>query len=275
MHTPTITIIGAGHMGSSLVGGLLQHGYPAKQIWATNKDRLKLAALENHFAIQTSTDNLAACEVADVVIFAIKPQVFSETASELAAVIQQNKPLVISVAAGITVAQIQKCVGHDAAIVRCMPNTPALYGLGATGAYANQHVNESQRTLATRILEAVGYVVWLPAEQELDVVTALSGSGPAYFFLVMEALSEAAVELGLDSETARMLTLQTALGAAHMAKESKDSLSALRRQVTSPGGTTEKAISVLEENNIRDLFKNALRAAKVRAAELGYQLGEK
>lgn len=275
MTIPTITIIGTGNMGSSLIGGLIKHSHPATNIWATDIDPNKLISLKETFGIHTSTDNIVACRAADVVIFAIKPQIFATTASALTSVIQEIKPLVISIAAGITENQIQKWLGGGTAIVRCMPNTPALYGLGATGLYANSAVTPAQRILAANILQAVGIIAWLHNENDLDAVTALSGSGPAYFFLLMEALQDAALELGLEQETARLLLLQTALGAAHMAKESAFTLGELRRQVTSPGGTTEKAISVLEENNIRHIFKKALHAAKVRSEELGKQSGEK
>lgn len=275
MLTPKIAIIGAGNMGGSLIGGLLKHGQPADQIIATNLDKTKLEKLQNEFSVQISTDNKKACEQAAVVIIAVKPQAFVHTASQLSPFIQKNKPLVLSIAAGITMAQIEQLLGNNIPIVRCMPNTPAMYGLGASALFANAAVTLSQRTLATQILEAVGCVVWLQNECDMDIVTGLSGSGPAYFFLVMEALHAAATELGLEPEAARILTLQTALGASQMAKMSNHSLADLRKQVTSPGGTTEKAISVLEENNIRDLFKKALRAAKERAAELGHQLGEK
>ena len=275
MTHPVIAIIGAGHMGSSLIGGLLNDGHPKEKIWACDPHQETLSKLEKTFQIKTSTDNTVAIQSADVVIFAVKPQVYKQVAVGASAAIQKRKPLIMSVAAGIHEAHIQQWVGGQQAIVRTMPNTPALIGSGATALFANSFVNEEQRSIAESIMRAVGLIVWLPEEALMDTVTALSGSGPAYFFLVMEALQDAAEELGLPQETARLLTLQTALGAARMAIESGTPLTELRRHVTSPGGTTEKAISVLEENNVRALFRKAVQGAKQRSEELANLMGEK
>lgn len=272
--TPVIAVIGAGNMGSSLIGGLIQDGHPSQHIWASDADEEKLAYLKQRFHIHTTPHNITAAEAADVLILAIKPQYFATVAHELAKTIQTLKPLVISIAAGIRIASIEHWLGDQLPIVRTMPNTPAMIGCGATALFANAKTNEDQRNLAESILRAVGITVWLNDEQLMDAVTALSGSGPAYFFLMMEAMQEAGEVLGLPPETARLLTLQTALGSARMAMESSSSLVELRHQVTSPGGTTEKAVSVLEENNIRALFSKALGAAKLRSEELASILGE-
>jgi pyrroline-5-carboxylate reductase len=269
MTTPVIAMIGAGNMGESLISGLINNGHPADKIWASDASEKKLEYLQHTFSIHTETNNASAVEVADVVVFAIKPQVFANVATDLKAVIQQHKPLIISIAAGIRIANIHHWLGDKTAIVRAMPNTAALIGCGATALFANQEVTDKQRNLAESILRTVGIVVWLTNEALLDTVTALSGSGPAYFFLMMESLQNAAEELGLAEETARLLTLQTALGAARMAIESGKSLAELRQNVTSPGGTTEKALAVLEEKNIRGIFKETLAAAKARSEELG------
>lgn len=274
MTTPVITVIGAGNMGSNLIGGLIQNGHPSDKLWASDLNEEKLAFLKKEFHIHTTTDNAKAAQHANVVIFAIKPQLFASIAQEVASAIQQQQPLVLSIAAGIREASIEHWLGGERAIVRSMPNTPALLGCGATALFANAQVTPEQRSIAESILRAVGVVVWVPDESMIDTVTALSGSGPAYFFLVMEALQEAAEQLGLPADTARLLTLQTAMGATRMAIESGSSLIELRHHVTSPGGTTEKAISVLEENNIRDLFMKALEAAKLRSEELATILGE-
>lgn len=263
-----ITIIGAGNMGSSLITGLINSGYPADKIWAADPSPEKLLHLKNTFHINTTNHNQEAVEHADVIIFAVKPQLFAAVAKPVADVINTRKPLIISIAAGVRIAYLEKWLSPQCAIVRTMPNTPALVGCGATALFANPHVAEAQRNLAESIMRSVGITVWLNREEEMDTVTALSGSGPAYFFLVMEALHEAAEELGLSHEAARLLTLQTALGAARMAIESNHELTALRHHVTSPGGTTEKAISVLE-NDIKHLFRKALQAAKQRSIELG------
>lgn len=180
----------------------------------------------------------------------------------------------ISIAAGVRVKDLQSWLKNKCAIVRAMPNTPALIGCGATALFANEVVNESQRDLAETILRAVGVVVWIQNEEWMDIVTALSGSGPAYFFLMMESLQETAQSFGLPEKAARLLTLETAIGAAKMALESNKSLAELRSNVTSPGGTTEKAISVLEENDIRGMFKKALSAAKHRSEEIAELLSD-
>ena len=269
MTSRVITLIGAGNMGSSLIGGLIQNGHPPDKIWASDPSEEKLTHLKKNFNIHTSTNNQLALESANALIFAIKPQVFAEVAKSLSQIIQLHKPLVISVAAGIREMSIQDWLGGNIAIVRVMPNTPALIGCGASALYANQYVTESQHELAESILRAVGTIVWVQDEKLMDTVTALSGCGPAYFFLMMEALQEAAEELGLPNDIARLLTLQTGLGAARMAIESGVTLTELRHSVASPGGSTEKALSVLEENNIRNIFKKALLAAKLRSEELG------
>jgi pyrroline-5-carboxylate reductase len=266
--TPVITIIGAGNMGSSLIGGLIKDGHPGDKLWACDPSKEKCLQVQETFQVHTTPDNAKAVEHADVIIFAVKPQVFKSIAKSLASVIQQRKPLIISIAAGVRESHIQHWLGGNMAIVRSMPNTPALIGCGATALYANQFVSVQQRNIAESILRAVGMIVWLNDEHLMDTVTALSGSGPAYFFLIMEIMQHTAEQLGLTPDTARLLTLQTALGAARMAMESGKSLDELRHNVTSPGGTTEKAISVLEENNIRSVLKKALHAAKLRSEEL-------
>jgi len=275
MTSSTIAIIGAGHLGSSLIAGLLRNGHPTDRLWASNPHLEKLELLQNQFHIHITTDNKQAAEAADIIIFAVKPMMLPEVVKELAPMIAKRKPLIISVAAGVREKNIAAWLGNSPAIVRAMPNIPAMIGAGATALFANTQVTSTQHKIAESILRAIGSIVWLPNESLLDVATALSGSGPAYFFLVMEALQQAAEQLGLDPETARLLTLQTGLGATRMAIESDASLTELRQQVTSPGGTTEKALSVLEENNLRGIFKEALIAATLRAKELAEILGEK
>jgi pyrroline-5-carboxylate reductase len=270
MNSHKIAIIGSGHMGSSLLIGLINNGHPADKIWASDPSEEKLAQLKKQFKVHTTTDNTEAVKASDIIILSIKPQAFEEVATHLQDAIQeQTPPLVISVAAGVREENIQKWLGGNVPIVRVMPNTPALLGCGASGLYANQHVNHLHHELAESIMRAVGVIVWVKNESEMDAVTALSGCGPAYFFLIMEALQDAAEELGLTKEAARLLTLQTALGAARMAMESNSSLFELREHVASPGGSTEAGLSVLEANNIRTILKETLLAAKLRAEELG------
>jgi pyrroline-5-carboxylate reductase len=272
MASPVIAFIGAGNMGSSLIGGLIRNGHSPQSIIATDANKEKLDELVSKFGIRTTTDNVEAASAADAIIFAIKPQIFKEVATPLAQAVTTKKPLIISIAAGIRIEHMQKWLGDNAAVVRCMPNTPALIGIGATALYANKHVSKDQHKLADDIMRAVGIAVWVQEESLLDTVTALSGSGPAYFFLVMEAMQEGAESLGLDKETARLLIQQTALGAASMAIENDISLAQLRKNVTSPGGTTEKGVSVLEKNKLKDIFKQTLIAAKQRSEELAGEI---
>jgi pyrroline-5-carboxylate reductase len=264
----TIAIIGAGNMGASLLGGLIGQHYSPEKIAISDSDIEKLNALKKQFNVQVSTDNSVIIKKADSIIFAVKPQIFTQVASSLAANIQQRKPLIISVAAGITESSIQQCLGGEVPIVRCMPNIPALIGCGASALFANQYVSQQQKDIAQTILQAVGMIVWLDDEELLNAVTALSGSGPAYFFLIMEALQQAGEKLGLTPEVARLLTLQTAFGAASMALKSQKNIIELRDSVTSPGGTTAAALQVLEKYNIREIMLDAASAAKKRSEEL-------
>jgi pyrroline-5-carboxylate reductase len=269
MQTNTIAIIGAGNMGTSLLGGLIANQFPAKEFWVTDSDEKKLETLQQQFNIHTTTKNSEAVTAADVIILAVKPQIMQDVIKELSPIVKNKKPLIISIAAGVRIDALQKELGDAIPIVRCMPNTPALIRAGVTALYANSIVSKNQRNLAESILRAVGMVLWLDDEKQMDAVTALSGSGPAYFFLIIEALQQAGEALGLSNETARLLTLQTALGASRMALETNVDAAELRRRVTSPGGTTEAAICVLENDKIHDLFLRALKAAKIRSEELG------
>jgi pyrroline-5-carboxylate reductase len=212
-------------------------------------------------------------ETSDLVVLAVKPQVMPEVARELADIVRSKQPLVISIAAGIRSADLHRWLGGQCALVRCMPNTPALIQSGATALFAGPAVTDSQRDLAETILRAVGLVLWIDDENLMDAVTALSGSGPAYLMLVIEALQDAGRTLGLPAETARLLALQTAFGAAKMALESNEDVATLRQRVTSPGGTTEKALAVLEDGGLRTLFNDALYAARDRSRELAEQFG--
>lgn len=274
MQNHMIGFIGAGSMASSLIGGLIADGFPADKIWASEPQLDKIQELQKQFKINCTQSNQEAANNAEVLIFAVKPQILKKVAAEVAPIIAKKCPLIISIAAGIREPDLRRWLDGPAAIVRCMPNTPALIQSGATALYANPNVSQSQKSLAESILRAVGITVWVNDEEQLDTVTALSGSGPAYFFLMMEALESAAVELGLPQESARLLTQQTALGSARMALESSESVGELRQRVTSPGGTTEAALRVLLEGNANSLFGKALNAAKQRAQVLGKMFGE-
>ncbi len=268
MHFTDIAIIGAGNMGASLLHGLLARGFPPEKITVADPSTLRLKELESK-NIHVTEDNRLAILHAKVILFAIKPAMMESVITSLADVIQKNKPLLISIAAGIREESIAKYVGKPNAIVRCMPNTPAMIGCAATALYANSEVSADEKNIAETLLRSVGITVWIQDEKLMDAVTALSGSGPAYIFLVIEALQKAGEQMGLSAETSRLLTLQTAYGASRMALESNHDVEELRKQVTSPQGTTEAAIRTLEKENIFDIFEKALLAAKRRGEELG------
>ena len=255
-------------MTRSLIAGLLADGYAPSSIIATDPIADQRTDVGARFGIATLADNNRAVAQADVVVLAVKPQTMQAVASSLAQTIQHRKPLVITIAAGIRTHDLDRWLGGDTALVRCMPNTPAMVQSGATALFATDKVDTPRRDIAESIMRAVGIICWVEDESLLDVVTAVSGSGPAYFFLVMEALQAGAEQLGLPPQTARLLTLQTALGAARMAMESQQSPAQLRHQVTSKGGTTERAIDVLEASGLQDNFIRALMAARDRSEEL-------
>ncbi|MES9827358.1 MAG: pyrroline-5-carboxylate reductase [Candidatus Thiodiazotropha sp.] len=274
MSNNNITFIGGGNMATSLINGLIADGYEKQRITVSDPDAEKLAQLAARCGVHTQSDNNGAISNAGVVVLAVKPQVLKSVAQDLAAAIQQVKPLVISIAAGVKESDLQNWLGGEVALVRSMPNTPAMIQSGATGLHAGPGVSEAQRNQAESILRAVGLTRWVEEESMMDAVTAVSGSGPAYFFLIMEAIESSARQMGLDEDTARLLTLQTALGAARMALESSDSPAVLRQKVTSPGGTTERALGILEEGKIRTLIDMALHGAQERSVELSEMLGE-
>jgi pyrroline-5-carboxylate reductase len=255
-----------------LLGGLIKNGYLPENICITDADQEKLSLLKQQFNVQTATNNIEAIQSADVIILAVKPQVLHDVCIQIGKVVDVKKSLILSIAAGIRVSSIEHWIGQSIPIIRAMPNTPALISCGATALYANSSVTAAQHALAESILSAVGIVVWVNSEKQLDAVTALSGSGPAYFFLIIEAMQNAAKQLGLPEDVAKLLTLQTAYGASRMALESGEDITKLRHNVTSPGGTTEQAIRVLEAENIREIFFKALHAANHRAEELAIAL---
>jgi len=269
----TIAFIGAGNMARSLIGGLLHSGYDRQHLLATDPDEGARRQLTSTLGIAALADNAEAARQADVIVLAVKPQQLQAVCRELADAVQQRRPLIVSIAAGIRSHDIDRWLGGGMAIVRAMPNTPALVGSGASGLYANDAVSPEQKERAENILRAVGITVWVPKETLLDAVTAVSGSGPAYFFLFMEALSEAGERLGLKADDARLLTLQTALGAARMAMESEEPFATLRKKVTSPGGTTEAALKVFAREGCGEIIDQAVQAACHRAHELAEQLG--
>lgn len=273
MSKATIAFIGGGNMARSLVGGLIADGVSVASLRVADVNTETLERLHSQYGVATFTDNNAAVQDAQVVLLAVKPQSARTAAIELGAALERQRPLIISIVAGLRSADLARWLGYDAAIVRSMPNTPAMVQSGATALHANLAVNTTQRAQAESILRSVGLTLWLDNEEQMDAVTALSGSGPAYFFLIMELMQRAGTRLGLPPETARLLTLQTAFGAAKMALESPEDAATLRQRVTSPGGTTEQALKLFEARGLEQLFSDALAAAARRSQELADQLG--
>jgi len=270
--TTRIAFIGGGNMARSLIGGLIRDGVPPARLAVSEPNADLRAALASDFAITTPAGNEDAAATADVLLLAVKPQVMSSVCAGLRATAQARKPLVISTAAGIRIDQLDTWLGGGVPIVRCMPNTPALIGAGATGACANARCSDAQRATAQAILNAVGATVWIADEGLMDTVTAISGSGPAYFFLLVEALEDAAVAQGLPRETARALATQTCLGAGRMLSEDGAAPAELRRRVTSPGGTTQAALDSFAASAFHATVARAVAAATQRGGELSAQL---
>lgn len=276
MSKETIAFIGGGNMATSLIAGLVANGHDPQQLIVSDPDWPKLDALATGFRVRTTGNNAEAASNADLVVLSVKPQLARQLCRELAPALGQRKPLFVSVMAGIREQSIREWLGGGTPLplVRAMPNTPVMIQSGATVLHATSETSPSQRNQAETVLRAGGLTRWVDRETQLDAVTALSGSGPAYFFLLMETLEQVGVALGLESENARLLTIQTALGAARMAMESDDSPRELRERVTSPGGTTERALDILESGGIRTLVTQAVSAACERSEELSRILAD-
>ena len=267
--TASIAFIGAGNMATSLIRGLLASGRQAGSLCASDPSPAQRDALADT-GVALYDDNNTAVANADVVVLAVKPQLAKQVLVDLSALTQTQ--LLVSIAAGIPIAALQKWTSPRQPVVRVMPNTPALLGAGMSGLYAPDNVSPDQRDTAEAITAAVGDAVWVNTEAGIDAVTAVSGSGPAYFFYLMEQMIRAGEQLGLDSQTATTLTLQTARGAAMMALEGSDSPARLRHNVTSPGGTTEAALNSLDRDDVASALVRALGAAAARAAEMAEEL---
>lgn len=267
-HTPHIAFIGAGNMAQAILKGMLAAGYPQDKICASGRTQAKLDLLAAETGILTSTDNLALCSLADVIVLGVKPQMMGPLVQSIAPAVDASKHLIVSVAAGILANSIESWLGQKAPIVRCMPNTPSLVGQGAAGLFATPVVSSVQKQTATTIMQSVGLALWVETEDHIDAVTAVSGSGPAYYFLMMEAMIAGAENLGLSNEVAQKLVLQTALGAAQMATHSHQTPDQLRVAVTSPNGTTEQAINTFKAGGFIKLCSQAMAAAHHRSKEL-------
>jgi len=267
-----ICFIGGGNMAQALIGGLLSRGLPTTRITVSDPVEQIRQILEEK-GIQTTSDNVEAIQNADVVVLAVKPQVLATVLQPLKGLLSDK--LVISIIAGAEIQTISELIGGSQRIVRVMPNTPALVQTGAHGIYASEAVNAQDRKLTNQILAATGLTIWVDSEAQIDAVTAVSGSGPAYFFYLMESMIRAGKNLGLDEKVATALTLQTALGAAQMAITSSNSPSELRKNVTSPNGTTQAALEVFDRAQISQNIQAALAAAQKRSQELAQELSEK
>lgn len=277
-----IGFIGAGNMAFSLIGGLLSSGGNNELIWVSDHDQDKNDSVAQGFSINTCTDNQSLASLVDIIILAVKPQVLKQVCEEIASAVSINNPLIISIAAGINTESLSSWLTVDSmmnttpiALVRCMPNTPALVQSGATALFAVEQVSMQQKTSAESIMRSVGVTVWLEEEHLMDAVTAISGSGPAYYFQFIEIMERSAIKMGLDNETAHLLAVQTAFGASKMALESSDNAETLRKKVTSPGGTTEKALEIMISGGLEKLLMDATKGAQQRSIELSAILGNK
>lgn len=270
MKDKKIAFIGGGNMARSLISGLIKSNIPAAHIHATDLDAEKVKELSDEYGIVTGTDNAEAAKQADIIVLAVKPQFMADMLNALTASIADfGDKLVISIAAGVNIARLSSLMNGHANIVRCMPNTPSLIGLGVTGLYAPVSVSQDDRNSAELLLQAAGKTVWVDTEADINGVTATSGSGPAYFFLFMQAMIEEAERMGFTTEAARLLVQETALGAAQMViNNPQTDLATLRAQVTSKGGTTAAAIAAFEDGGLLALVSQAMQAAQHRAEEM-------
>jgi len=264
-----VAFIGGGNMTRAIVLGMLRNGYPPGHVLVSEPDAGRRAALEAEMqGVTLSASNADVASRADTVVLAVKPQVLPAACRDLAATVQASRPLIVSIAAGTRGADIDAWLGGNLAVVRVMPNQPALLGLGVAGIVGNERTSDAELARAEQVMQATGTVVRVASEAEIDAVTAVSGSGPAYFFLLIDMLAKSGSKLGLDADTALTLAIETARGAAAIAHEESESMEDLIARVRSPGGTTAAALDSLDADGIRAIFERALEAARDRAAEL-------
>jgi pyrroline-5-carboxylate reductase len=266
-----LTILGAGNMGRALIGGLLRHGMRPEQIAVGESQDAARTALSREFGVAATADNAAAISRANLVVLAVKPYHAGSVLTPLASQLQNRRPVVLSVVAGVRIETLRSWCGAGVPVIRTMPNRPALVGAGASGLFASPEVDAAHRAMAAQIMQSVGEIFWVATEDALDVVTALSGSGPAYFFLLAEAMAKAGVDLGLPQDTARRLSIATLHGAGLLAQVGDGDLARMRAEVTSKGGTTEAAVRILQAAGFNELVGRALEAAASRSRELAEQ----
>ncbi|RUO19988.1 pyrroline-5-carboxylate reductase [Aliidiomarina iranensis] len=268
-NTRTIGFIGAGNMPQSILGGMIKGGYPASSIIVSNPSRPKLDMLEEKYGLFTSQDNHEIAAKSDVIVLSVKPQLMRDVCEDLQKHVPDlDKKLIITIAAGLRMESYYEYFSENIALVRVMPNTPSLVGEGVSGLVADSNTTEADRDFVTQVFDYVGITIWLQDEDAIDVLGAVAGSGPAYFFEFMHSLQRAAEDLGFNSEQARAMVQQTCLGAAKMASESELSLVDLRKQVTSKGGSTAKGVEVYQQAELNDISKRAVAAAVARNQEM-------
>lgn len=269
-----ISFIGGGNMAGSIVGGLIADGWPNANIIISDPSEERREILQNSFRVNCVENNEECAALGGIVVLAVKPQIMKQAINSIGPILRKNYPLLISIAAGIRISDIVNWAEKDLPIIRVMPNTPALVNCGASALLAGSKTKKDHKIISELIMKAVGEVIWVNSEKDIDTVTGISGSGPAYYFKLMEIMMGSAKSHGLNSESARTLVLQTALGAAKLAIASDQEPSELRRHVTSPGGTTEAALLAMEKNGIDEIIANGIDAAIVKSDELAKTLGE-
>ncbi len=263
-----IAFIGAGNMNSAIITGLMNTGYQAQNVIVSNPSPEKRQQLAKQFALLETEDNLEAARFADVIVLGVKPHFISQVCQQISQAMDVSNKCFISVAAGCSIATIEKALNAPCTVIRTMPNTPSQLGLGVTGLFASDNANQHQIDIAEQIMSCVGMTKWLATEQDIDKIIAISGSGPAYFFLFMEAMEQQAIAYGFSEQESRQLVQQTALGAAKMVVENKLAISQLRENVTSKGGTTQAALTTLIDGGLQQLVAKAMDSALHRAEEM-------
>ncbi|WP_417441975.1 pyrroline-5-carboxylate reductase [Idiomarina sp.] len=264
-----IAFIGAGNMTQSIVGGMCKSGYPADKVWVSNPSNAKLEKMKSELGVNTSNDNLEVVNNADAIVLSVKPQLMAEVCAHLRENVHNlTDKLIITIAAGIRIPKYREYLGENIRIIRVMPNTPSLVGQGMSGLVTDDSVDEADKNFVTEAFNGVGETLWVSDEDQLDILGAVAGSGPAYFFEFMDSLAKAATELGFDAEKARAMVQQTCLGAAQMAKESELSLEDLRKQVTSKGGSTAKGVEAYQDSDLHGISEKAVKAAVNRNQEM-------
>ncbi len=264
-----VGLIGGGNMGRAIAGGLLRGGMHATNLMIAEPQPEQCDLLRKElYGIMVTEYNKTVAAAAETLLFAVKPQILKPVCQNLAAIVQQSRPLIMSIAAGPKIEDIDQWLGGGLSVVRVMPNQPALIDQGISALFANERTEQSGRDMAEKIMTAVGQVVWLDSESKMDAVTAVSGTGPSYFYLLIDCMIEAGIKSGIDPETARTLAVETARGATSLASAETESMSSLIERVRSPGGTTTAAFELLDAADVRGIFAAAIKAAERRAAEL-------